>query len=98
MYVINLFVIFSGDSAYPLEPWLMKVYRDPQTAAEKMFNKMLCKARFLVENAIGLLKNWCRLMNLENRPHYEAETVGTKIHRSHIINFSYALINYSICF
>lgn len=70
---------FKGDSAYPLEPWLMKIYRDPQNPTEKLYNKMVCKARFLVENGIGALKNWCRAVNLENRPHYEAETVGTKL-------------------
>ena len=47
-----------GDSAYPLNPWLMKPYpkrtRDPQ---EITFNKELSSARVQVECAFGTLKN-----------------------------------------
>jgi hypothetical protein len=57
----------------------MKVFQNPANPVEKNYNKMLCKARFLVENGIGKLKNWCRFMSQENRPHYEAETVGKNI-------------------
>ncbi|XP_062571768.1 uncharacterized protein LOC134233782 [Saccostrea cucullata] len=47
-----------GDGAYPLSSYLMKPYRESQnmTAAEKMFNKTLCRARAIIEHAFGVLK------------------------------------------
>ena len=52
-----------GDSAYPLNPWLMKPYpertRDPQ---EITFNKELSSARVQVECAFGTLKNQWRIL------------------------------------
>ena len=52
-----------GDSAYPLNPWLMKPYpegtRDPDEIA---FNKELSSARVQVECAFGMLKNRWRIL------------------------------------
>ena len=52
-----------GDSAYSLNPWLMKPYpertRDPQ---EITFNKELSSARVQVECAFGTLKNQWRIL------------------------------------
>ena len=64
-----------GDSAFPRHPWLLKCYneetRDPQ---QRYFNKKLCSARVITENAYGMLKGrWrilykkteCRMFNLK---------------------------------
>ena len=64
-----------GDSALPRHPWLLKCYneetRDPQ---QRYFNKKLCSARVVTENAYGMLKGrWrilykkteCRMFNLK---------------------------------
>ncbi|XP_062611814.1 uncharacterized protein LOC134273647 [Saccostrea cucullata] len=47
-----------GDGAYPLSSYLMKPYRESQnmTAAEKIFNKKLCRARAIIQHAFGVLK------------------------------------------
>ena len=64
-----------GDSAFPRHSWLLKSYkedtRDPQ---QKYFNKKLCSARAVTENAYGMLTgSWrilhkqteCRMYNLK---------------------------------
>ena len=58
-------VCLIGDSAYPLNTWLMKPFTDnlclsPQ---QKYFNYRLSRARIVIENAFGRLKaRWRRLM------------------------------------
>ena len=46
-----------GDSAFPCFEWLRKGFnvqtRDPK---ERLFNKKLCSARVVTENAYGMLK------------------------------------------
>ena len=60
---VPLFLI--GDSAYPLNTWLMKPFphNGVLTTEQKTFNYRLCRARIVVENAYGRLKaRWRRLM------------------------------------
>ena len=60
---VPLFLI--GDSAYPLNTWLMKPFphNGVLTTEQKTFNYRLCRARIVVENAYGCLKaRWRRLM------------------------------------
>ena len=71
---IPLFLI--GDSAYPLQTWLMKPFTHGSllTSAQKTYNYRICHARIVVENAYGRLKGrWRRLMKrndmcIENIP------------------------------
>ena len=63
-----------GDSAFPIFSWLIKSYNENTTdKQQKYFNKRLCGARIVTENAYGMLKvRWrilfkrteCRLFNL----------------------------------
>jgi hypothetical protein len=57
-----------GDSAYPLEEFLMKPYRDNGNlnAVQRNFNISLSSVRVRVENAFGLLRaKWRRLRFIE---------------------------------
>ena len=54
-----------GDSAYPLQTWLMKPFQHNSilTSDQKRYNYRMSRARIVVENAYGRLKTrWCRLM------------------------------------
>lgn len=49
--------ILLGDDGYGLTPFLMKPYKNPQTAMQKQFNKKHCLARITIEHSFGQLKN-----------------------------------------
>ena len=54
-----------GDSAYPIQTWLMKPFTDNPnlTPQQKWFNYRISRARIVVENAFGQLKaRWRRLL------------------------------------
>lgn len=62
---VNVPLFLIGDSAYPLQTWLMKPF--PQSSAftteMKQYNYRISRARIVVENAYGRLKaRWRRLM------------------------------------
>lgn len=48
--------ILLGDEGYPITPWLMTVYRNPLTDAEKSYNKLHKIERSLIERNFGQLK------------------------------------------
>ena len=60
----NIPICIVGDSAYPIQPWLMKPFTDDSTLThqQKHFNYRLSRARIVAECAFGHLKaRWRRL-------------------------------------
>ena len=58
-------VCIVGDSAYPIQTWLMKPFSNNTSldSRQKCFNYSLSRARIVVENAFGRLKaRWRRLL------------------------------------
>ena len=52
-----------GDSAYPLQSWLMVPFQKAElTDEEQQFNKLHTSSRIIIENAFGLLKGWFRVL------------------------------------
>lgn len=53
-----------GDKGYPVFPWLITPYRDipggRRSVQEQLFNRRLSRARSVVENAFGILKQTFR--------------------------------------
>lgn len=75
-----------GDTGYPLQPWLMKPYDSPQTAAQKAFNARLRSVRSLVERAIGLLKARFRCLLGERKLRYSPLTSGHIIYSCTVLH------------
>uniref|UniRef100_A0A1X7U8G8 DDE Tnp4 domain-containing protein n=1 Tax=Amphimedon queenslandica TaxID=400682 RepID=A0A1X7U8G8_AMPQE len=62
---VNVPLVFLGDPAYPLQPWLKKpfIYNGNLTDAQKKFNYRLSHASVIGEHAYGQLKGrWCCLL------------------------------------
>ena len=52
-----------GDSVFPQFAWLMKTYNEnTRDNQEKYFNKRLCGAQVVIENAYGMLKGRWRIL------------------------------------
>lgn len=45
-----------GDSGYPIKPWLMVPFRNPETPAQQKFNQVFTKERVIIERCFGQLK------------------------------------------
>lgn len=60
-----------GDSGYPLEPWLLTPFSNPNNDDYQMFNKVHSKARSTVERAIGILKGRWRCLCKQRNLHYK---------------------------
>ena len=62
---IDVYPFLVGDSAYPLNTWLMKPfpYNSTMSSEKKKFNYIVSRARIVTENAFGRSKaQWRRLM------------------------------------
>ena len=57
-----------GDSAFPQFAWLIKAYNEnTRDNQKKYFNKRLCGARVVTENAYDILKGRWRMLLKKNR-------------------------------
>ncbi|XP_062302094.1 uncharacterized protein LOC134006997 [Osmerus eperlanus] len=65
---VNVGYYILGHSAYPLQNWLVKPFPDTcqLTAEQKIYNKKICSARVVVENAFGRLKGRWRCLMKRN--------------------------------
>lgn len=71
----------SGDSAYPLSPWLMKIFEGNNLSQEQEnFNNELCGVRQLIERCIGLVKVRWRCILGERQLRYNPTKVGRIIY------------------
>jgi len=53
----------SGDSGYPLEPWLLTPLAAPVTQAERAYNNAHSKTRAVIERCFGVLKSRFRCLD-----------------------------------
>lgn len=65
---------FTGDSGYPLEPWIITPYRSAtERSAEARFNTKHSKTRNCIERCIGVLKARFRCLLSSRELHYTPE-------------------------
>lgn len=80
----NLFIkitLLLGDSAYPLSPWLLKIFDGNNLSeAQENFNRELCSIRQIIERCIGLLKVRFRCILGERKLRYSPTKVGRIIY------------------
>ena len=59
----KILLVTIGDSAFPQSAWLIKAYNENTRGnLKKYFNKRLCGARVVTENAYGMLKERWRIL------------------------------------
>lgn len=76
-YCENYPKLFSGDSAYPLSPWLLKVFQQPNRQnGELEYNKKIRQIRQIIERVIGILKMRFRCIHMERPLRYSPNKVG----------------------
>lgn len=56
-------IIITGDSGYPLEPWLLTPISAPTTVGEESYNAAHTKTRSIIERSFGLLKSRFRCLD-----------------------------------
>ncbi|XP_036340151.1 putative nuclease HARBI1 [Rhagoletis pomonella] len=66
-----------GDSGYPLEPWCLTPYRNPEEDSKRArFNEVHAKARCIVERTIGILKGRWKILSNDKRSRYRPEKIA----------------------
>lgn len=75
-----------ADHGYPLQPWILKPYDSPNSAAQKLYNKFHRKLRSLVERAIGLLKARFRCLLGERKLRYDPLMSGLIIYSCSVLH------------
>lgn len=75
-----------ADHGYPLQPWLLKPYDTPNTASEKLYNKLHRQLRSLVERVIGLLKARFRCLLGERKLRYDPLMSGYIIYSCAVLH------------
>lgn len=84
-------LIFSGDSGYPLEPWLLTpVLNAEENSPEARYTHMHVKARNCVERCFGVLKGRFRCLHKHRTLEYSPIKAGR------IINACAVLHNFCI--
>ena len=74
-----------GDSAYPIDTWLMKPFTHSTSLTQQQYyNYRLCRARIVVENAYGRLAAWWR--RLMKRIDMHIEIIPTVISAACILH------------
>ena len=59
----NIPLVTIGDTAFPKHAWLLKDYNeDTRYRKQRYFNKKLCSARVVTQNAYGMLKRRFRIL------------------------------------
>ncbi|KAJ8914069.1 hypothetical protein NQ315_017590 [Exocentrus adspersus] len=75
-----------GDSAYPLEPWLMTPVLDPATPEERAYNIAHKSLRNVIERLNGVLKEKFRCLCKERVLHYDPVMAGRIINACAILH------------
>lgn len=71
IYVLTFLIFSSGDSGYPLRPWLMTPCLNPAPGSrEAEYNSKHSTARVVIENTFGRLKNRWRCLCKDRVLHY----------------------------
>lgn len=68
--VINNLKLHAGDSAYPLQRWLMTPVRSPQTQQEENYNDAHSRTRVAIEQCFGILKMRFRCLQRYRTLHF----------------------------
>lgn len=63
LFIIIVFSLFTGDSGYPLEPYLLTPLLHPRTHQEISYNSRHTKTRVTVERCFGILKSRFRCLH-----------------------------------
>lgn len=71
LYEQNEVAWFLGDSGYPLQPYLMTPFLNPQNDAETRYNRAHTSARNCIERCFGLLKMRFRCLLKERSARYK---------------------------
>lgn len=78
---------FTGDSGYPLEPWLMTPVLNAQPGSpEDRYTNAHCRARVCVERLNGVLKGVFRCLNQDRTLRYSPRKCGSIINACAVLH------------